>query len=96
MINSSNTIHIDGTVINQEDWMNRFNLDTDDKFTRWVLRPLALLAALGFGVAMFFASAVLIMLSLAMLPLLAVAMWAVKRKLERDAAAANPVVSTQE
>ncbi len=84
MINSTNTINIDGTVIDHEEIRNSFDFNNGDKFTRWVVRPLALLTAIGIGVAMFFASAFLIMLSLAMLPLLAVSMWAVKTKVERD------------
>ena len=84
MINSTNTINIDGTVIDHDEIRNSFDFNNSDKFTRWVVRPLALLTAIGMGVAMFFASAFLSMLSLAMLPLLAVSMWAVKTKLERD------------
>lgn len=96
MINSTNTVHIDGTVIDREEIVNAFNFDKADKFTRWVVRPLALLSAVGIVIAGFFASAVLILLSLAMLPLLALSMWAVKSKLERDASVQEPVIHVQE
>lgn len=96
MIKSTNNVHIDGKVIDHEQLMSSFKFDSDDKFTQWVLRPLTALAALGIGAAMFFASAVVIMLSLATLPLLMVAMWAMKYKLKKDAAEADPVVSTQD
>lgn len=96
MINSTNNVHIDGKVIDHEQLMGAFKFDSDDKFTQWILRPLTALAAIGIGVAMFFASAVVIMLSLATLPLLMVAMWAMKYKLRKDAAEADPVVSTQD
>jgi len=95
MINSTNTVNIDGTVLNDEEFIKAFTFSKDDKFSRWVVRPLALLTAVGIGAAMFFASAFLIIISLAMLPLLAVFFWAYKTKLERDLAAANPVVDTQ-
>lgn len=96
MINSTNTINIDGTVIDHEEIVNALNFEKVDKFTRWVVRPLALLSAVGIVIAGFFASAILILLSLAMLPLLAVSMWAVKSKLERDATIQDPVVHVQE
>ena len=96
MINSTNNVHIDGKVIDHEELMGSFKFDSDDKFTQWVLRPLTVLAALGIGVAMFFASAVVIVVSLATLPLLMAAMWAMKYKLKKDTAEADPVVSTQD
>lgn len=84
MINSTNTVNIDGVAIKEFDLKNAFAIDQGDTFTRWVVRPLAILAAIGVGVAVFFASAFLIMVSLALLPLLAVAMWAMRTKLQRD------------
>lgn len=96
MINSTNNIHIDGNPIDHDEFMKTFKFNSDDKFSRWVLRPLAVLAALGVGAAAFFASAILLLLSLATLPLLALAMWAVKYKLEREQAANDPVVHTQD
>ena len=84
MINSTNTVNIDGVAISALDLKKAFSIDNTDNFSRWVVRPLALLAAIGIGVAVFFASAFLIMVSLALLPVLAVAMWAMKTKLKRD------------
>lgn len=96
MINSTNTVNIDGTVLNDKDFTELFTLNSDDKFSLWVVRPIAILATVGMGVAMFFASAFLIVLGLAMLPLLALAIWAVKTKIQRDLAKNDPVVDTQD
>ena len=95
MINSTNTVNIDGTVLKDEEFIKAFKFDKDDKFSLWVLRPLALLTAVGVGIAMFFASAFLIILSMAMIPLLAISFWALKTKVERDMAKSDPVVDTQ-
>ena len=95
MINSTNTVNIDGTVLKDEEFIKAFTFNKDDKFSQWVVRPLAILTAIGVGIAMFFASAFLIILSLAMIPLLAVSFWAVKAKVERDMAKSDPVVDTQ-
>jgi hypothetical protein len=95
MINSTHNVHINGTVLNEEELKNTFDFSKGDAITRWLLRPLAVLAAIGMGVAAFLASAFLLVLSLAMLPLLAVGLWAVKHKMEKDHAAADPVVDTQ-
>ena len=84
MINSTNTVNIDGNVIDQEELASILKMDNNDRFTRWVVRPLALLTAIGMGVAMVFASVFIMLLSLATLPLLAVSLWAMKTKLKRD------------
>jgi len=96
MINSTNNVHIDGNVIDREELISTFKFDTDDKFTQWVLRPMAVLAVFGIGAMTFIAGAVVIALSLATLPLLIAAMWALKYKLNKDAAAVDSVVSTQD
>ncbi len=96
MIDSTNTVHIDGTIIDHDKILNSFKLDSSDSFTRWVVRPLALLTAIGMGVAMFFASIFLIMLSLAMLPLAVLSIWALKKKLERENTTTDSVATTQE
>jgi len=96
MIHSTNNVHIDGNVIDHEELMRTFKFDSDDKFTQWVLRPMAVLAVLGIGVATFFAGVIVIMLSLATLPLLMAAMWALKYKLNKDAAETDTVISTQD
>jgi len=95
MIHNTHTVNIDGTVLKDEAISRAFTFDKNDKFSQWVVRPLALLTAIGMGVAMFFASAFLIILSLAMIPLLAISFWAVKTKVERDMAKASAVVDTQ-
>jgi len=96
MINSTSNVHIDGNVIDHEELMRTFKFDSDDKFTQWVMRPLAVLAVLGIGVATFFVGAFVIVVSLATLPLLMAAMWALKYKLNKSAAEAEAVVSTQD
>ncbi|MFK7997026.1 MAG: hypothetical protein AB8B87_23020 [Granulosicoccus sp.] len=96
MINSTSSVNIDGTVFNSEDFIKTFTFNKkSDKFSQWVVRPLAALTAIGFGVAAFFASAFLVVLSLALIPLLALSFWAFKTKVERDIASCNPVVDTQ-
>lgn len=95
MIKSTNTLNIDGTGLNREDFVKTFSMKSDDKFTRWVVRPLALVAAAAIGVSMLFASFFFIVLSLMLVPILAVLGWAIKTKLEKSLAEANPVVDTQ-
>lgn len=95
MIYNTHTVNIDGTVLNKDELTKAFTFDKDDKFSHWVVRPLALLTTIGIGIALFFASAFLLVLSLAMLPLIAISFWAFKTKVERDLAKANPVVDTQ-
>ena len=95
MINSTNTININDTVLNDDLLKKTFSFKNEDRFTRWVARPLILIAALGVGAIMFFASAFLMLLSLAMLPLLAIVLWAVQKKVQRDLATADPVVDTR-
>jgi len=95
MIYHTHTVNIDDTVLKDEDVAAAFRFDNNDKFTKWVVRPLAILTAIGVGATMLFASAFLIMLSLALLPLLAVSFWAMKKKFERDLANADPVVNTE-
>lgn len=94
MINSTNTINIDGTVLKDEEFIRVFTFNKDDKFSQWVVRPIAVLAALGIGIAMFFASAFLIVMSLAMIPLLAIAIWVFKTKVERDLAKIDATLDT--
>jgi hypothetical protein len=95
MINSTNTVNIDGVAFRQFNIKDALSVEHSDNFTRWVVRPLALLAAIGIGVAAFFASAVLILASLALLPLLAVAMWAMKTKIERELASGDAPIDAE-
>jgi len=78
MINSTNTVNIDGASFKELDFKKAFESENQDFFSLWVARPLALLAAVGVGVAVFLASAFLVVVSLALLPLLAVALWAMR------------------
>lgn len=94
MINSTNTVNIDGAAISEVELKRIFSSESDDKFVRWVVRPVALLAAIGVGVAVFFASAFLIMISLALLPILAVAMWAMKTSIDRELKEGEPVLES--
>ena len=96
MINNTNTVSIEGTVIDHDEILKTFKAEEGDNFTRWIVRPLAFLTAIGVGVAMLFASFFMILVSLALVPLVAVSAWAIKSKLERDIANAEPVVATQE
>lgn len=96
MINSINTVEIDGIVIDHDEVLYTLKLDEGDRFTRWVLRPLCLLAAIGVGVVMVFASVFMMLLSLALVPILAISVWAVRAKLQRDIKNREPIVETPE
>ena len=93
MINSTNTVNIDGASFKEIDLKKAFDSDNQDFFSRWVARSLALLAAVGVGVAVFMASAFIAVVSLALLPLLAVALWAMNTKLKRDLASTNTIIN---
>ncbi len=95
MINSTNTLNIDGTSFNEEEVKRLFKTDNKDTFSRWVVRPIAVLTAVGLVTAGLFASMMIIAISLALVPLVGLSMWAMKKKMERNLAAANPVVDTQ-
>lgn len=95
MINTTNTINIDDSVINDDTLKKAFSFDKQDRFTRWVVQPLMLLAGLGIGATMLFASALFVLLSLALVPIVAIGLWAIKAKVQRDLAQHNPVVDTQ-
>ena len=95
MLNSNHEIRFDSATLDPENLRRTFDFNSGDALTRWVLRPLALLAALGTGAAVLIASTFLIIASLATLPLLAIGMMVVKYKLEKDQKAADPVVATQ-
>jgi len=44
MINSTNTVNIDGAAFKEIDFKKAFESENQDFFSRWVARPLALLA----------------------------------------------------
>ena len=96
MFKSSNTVNIDSSLLDNPNFAKIFSNDQEDSFSRWVLRPLAVLSAAGMIIAGFVAGAFVLLLALALLPLLGLLMWAMKTKFERAAAKANPVVDTQE
>lgn len=95
MINSTNTLNIDGTKLNNEEIKRILDFNKQDTFTRWVVRPVAALTVVGLVVAGFFASAFFIAISLALVPFIVLSAWVMKKKVERDLAAADPVVDTQ-
>jgi len=84
MINSTNTVNIDGVKFKQFELKNAFSNNENDRFSQWVVRPLAILAVIGLGVAALFTSVMLMVVSVALLPILALAIWAMKTKVERD------------
>lgn len=92
MINSTHNVNIDSNTLNQADVMKTLRLDSDDRFTRWVVRPLGVLIALGLGTAAVIASIFMMVLSLAMVPLLLLGSWALKRKIEKDTLTADVTV----
>ena len=96
MINSTNTVNIDGTKIPELDLKAFFAADSSDAFTRWIVRPLAVLTAVAFGFAIFMASAFLTMLALAFLPILAISGWALKTKIKRDSADAPVIIEASD
>ncbi|MDB4224223.1 hypothetical protein N9850_10660 [Granulosicoccus sp.] len=96
MINSTNTVNIDGTGIPEVDLKAFFTGNSDDTFTRWVVRPLAVLAAVAFGFAIFLAGAFLTMLTLAFMPILAVSVWAMRTKFKRDSADSPVIIEASE
>ncbi|MEM7377115.1 MAG: hypothetical protein AAF460_06345 [Pseudomonadota bacterium] len=83
MINTNHSVHIDGTTLNRDELLKHLRLDGDDRMTRWVIRPLALLTAAGIGVAAVMASVLILAVSLALVPLMLLGGWAVRRKVER-------------
>ncbi len=95
MINSTHNVNIDGNTLNQEDVMKHLRLDSNDRFTRWVVRPLGVMIALGLGTAAVIASVFMMVLSLAMVPLLMLGGWALKRKFERDTLTTTATVDTE-
>lgn len=96
MINSTNTVNIDGTGIPEVDLKTFFSGDSNDSFTRWVVRPLALLSAVAFGFVIFLASTFLTILALAFLPILAASVWAMKTKFKRDASESPVIIESSD
>lgn len=93
MINSTHNVNIDGERLNRDDLMKHLRLDSTDRYTRWVVRPVGILIALGMATAAVVASVVMMVLSLAMVPLLLLGGWALKRKIEKDTLTAQAEVA---
>ena len=96
MINSTNTVNIDGAAFDGVNFKDALKFKKDDNFSLWVVRPLVFLTMAGLGVGLLFASAFLFATLLVALPLIALTMWVMRTKIERDQAAQDPIVATQE
>lgn len=80
MIKSENTVHIEGTVIDNDSLNEYLNLNTNDKKTKWLVRPLILASGAALAAAAIFASIFLVAVSIVIVPLLGIAMWAIMPK----------------
>jgi len=80
MIKSENTVNIEGTIIDHESLNAYLALDANDKKTKWLVKPLILASGIGLAVAAIFASLFLLAVSIVIVPLLGIAMWAMKPK----------------
>lgn len=87
MIKSNNTVNIEGTVIDQEQLNEYLSIDPNDKKTKYIVKPLLLVSGAGLAMAAVFASVFLVAVSIVVIPLIGVAMWAMKPKQQRAAAA---------
>ncbi len=83
MIKSNNTINIEGTVIDHDELHEYLSFDNDDAKTKWLIKPLIVISGVGLAVAALFASVFLMAISLVMVPVLGVAMWAMKSNIEK-------------
>lgn len=87
MIKSNNTVNIEGTVIDHEQLNEYLSIDPNDKKTKYLVKPLLLISGAGLAMAAVFASIFLVAVSLVVIPLIGVAMWAMKPKQQRSQAA---------
>ena len=85
MINSTNTVNIDGAAFEGMNFKEDLQFRSDDKFSLWVIRPLVILSMVGLGIGLLFASAFLFAAMVVTLPLIALTIWVMKTKAERDA-----------
>lgn len=92
MINSTNTISIDEKLLNEESFTKAFDLNSDDSYTKWIVKPLAVLSTIAVGVVALFTGALMMMAAIATLPLIALSAWALKNKVERELADAEVVI----
>lgn len=89
MINSTNSIYIDGNVFEYDELAKTFKVDGNDTFPQWLTRPTAFITAIVIGLGVLATGTILLIISLAIAPLLASGIWAAKRKLEKDLYNAN-------
>jgi len=80
MIKSESTVNVEGTVIDHDSLNEYLNLNATDKKTKWLVRPLILACGAGLAIAAIFASVFLVAVSIVIVPLLGIAMWAMKPK----------------
>jgi hypothetical protein len=85
MIKNTNTVNIEGTVIDHDELKSFVLLDNDDPKTKWLIKPLILISGVGLAVAAVFASVFLMAVSLLLVPVLALAGWAMKSNIEKAA-----------
>ena len=85
MIKNTNTVNIEGTVIDHDELKSFVLLDNDDPKTKWLIKPLILISGVGLAVAAVFASVFLMAVSLLLVPLMALAGWAMKSNIEKAA-----------
>jgi len=85
MIKNTNTVNIEGTVIDQDELKSFLLLDNNDAKTKWLIKPLILISGVGLAVAAVFASIFLMAVSLLIVPVLAIAGWAMKSNIEKAA-----------
>ena len=79
MIKSNNTVNIEGSVIDHEELKKYLSIDgVDDAKTKWLVRPLIMICGAGLAIAARFASVFLFAVSLVIVPVLGVAVWAMK------------------
>jgi len=98
MIKSNNTINIEGSVIDHDELREYLSFDGNDAKTKWLIKPLIVISGIGLAVAALFASVFLMAVSLVMVPVLGIAMWAMKSNIQKAvnqrAASAETPVST--
>ena len=85
MIKNTNTVNIEGTVIDQDELKSFLLLDNNDAKTKWLIKPLILISGVGLAVSAVFASIFLMAVSLLIVPVLAIAGWAMKSNIEKAA-----------
>ncbi len=86
MIKNTSTVNIEGTVIDQDELKSFLLLDKDDAKTKWLVKPLILISGVGLVAAAVVTSFFLMAVSLVIVPVLALAGWALKSNMEKAVA----------